>query len=96
MMYSYHAEIHSDDIARTCNTSTTNFRRLFRRLTGVTPMRYLAQLRVEAAINQLLTTEMSMIAIAADTGFTSLASFNRQFKAITGFSPRDWKKRHQA
>ena len=96
MMYNYHAKIHSDCIARTCNTSATNFRRLFRRLTGVTPMRYLAQLRVEAAINQLLTTEMSMIAIAADTGFTSLASFNRQFKAVTGFSPRGWKKRHQA
>ena len=95
MMYNYHDEIHSDHIARMCNTSTTNFRRLFRRLTGVTPMRYLARLRVEAAINQLLTTEISMIAIAADTGFNSLASFNRQFKGITGFSPRDWKKRHQ-
>ena len=37
--------------------------------------------------------EMLLDDVAADSGFSSYTSFYRNFKAITGMTPQDWKKR---
>ena len=36
--------------------------------------------------------EMLLDDVAADSGFSSYTSFYRNFKAITGMTPQDWKK----
>jgi AraC-like DNA-binding protein len=50
--------------------------------------------RVEAAKVQLEETQDSITAVSFDTGFSSLASFNRVFKEQVGASPSDYRKKH--
>jgi AraC-like DNA-binding protein len=50
--------------------------------------------RVEDAKNLLRQTNEAMSVIAKESGFNSLASFNRSFKEIVGLSPTDYKKKH--
>jgi len=44
------------------------------------------------AEEMLLQTHNSISDIAMMTGFRSLSQFNRTFKAITGTSPREFRK----
>ena len=51
---------------------------------------YLNVIKIENAIMMMRRNPHSMIsAIAAKCGFTTLRNFNRVFKEITGYSPRD-------
>jgi AraC-like DNA-binding protein len=54
---------------------------------------YLARLRIEKAKTLLLDRNRRISEIAYDVGFQSLTHFNRVFKAITGQSPSDYRKK---
>lgn len=51
----------------------------------------LACIRVENAKKLLLETKLSSLEIALECGFGSERSFNRQFKHITGMTPKGYK-----
>ncbi|SNR77793.1 helix-turn-helix domain-containing protein [Puniceibacterium sediminis] len=61
--------------------------RAFRKLTGITPMRYLSALRLYRAKQMLLRTGDSVISICYEVGYESLGSFNNRFKAVVGLTP---------
>ncbi|WP_349370093.1 AraC family transcriptional regulator [Salinarimonas sp.] len=67
--------------------------RLFRRLTGITPMRFLTSLRLAEAKRLLLTTEEGVIHVCYEVGYESLGSFNNRFRALTGLTPSDLRQR---
>lgn len=52
----------------------------------------LAMLRIEEARVMLKNSDKSILEIAIECGFGSERSFYRQFKSITGFSPKDYRK----
>lgn len=57
---------------------------------------YIADLRVEEAKRLLLSPEhqhFKIAAIAYDSGFNSLSSFNAVFKKHTGFTPNEYRKK---
>lgn len=59
---------------------------------GSIPMhfsRYVNLYRVDAAIELLSNTDLSITEIAGRSGFGSIRAFNRAFREITGFSPRE-------
>jgi AraC-like DNA-binding protein len=68
------------------------FRKLFRRVTGLSPVRFIQRQRIERAITLLLTTEMSIEHIAESCGFNDTPFFIRVFKARTGLSPSRYRK----
>lgn len=51
------------------------------------------QLRVERAKRLLSKTELTVIEVAFDAGFSSKSTFNRVFKDITGETPLAWRSR---
>ena len=36
--------------------------------------------------------DMTVLAIAMETGFPTLSSFNRSFKSVMGATPREWRR----
>ncbi len=69
--------------------------RLFRRVTGQSIVDYLNNRRIEAAQKLLETTELSISAIAEQTGFASAAHFRRVFREVMGISPLQYRKGHK-
>jgi AraC-like DNA-binding protein len=53
----------------------------------------LNEYRISHAQNLLLTGEGTVAAVAAECGYDSLCSFNRNFKAITGKTPTEYRER---
>ncbi|NBD12911.1 MULTISPECIES: GlxA family transcriptional regulator [Corallococcus] len=67
--------------------------RRFRKATGDTPLDYVQRLRIEAARRLLETTPRTVEDIAQAIGYADTTSFRRRFKARTGLSPGDYRKR---
>ena len=82
-----------EELARWCHISETHFRRVFTEFMQMGPLEYINLVRVQAACNYLKNTDESMSDIAGKCGFTTLSTFNRNFKQITGVSPSEWRKR---
>ena len=64
--------------------------RLFKEVTGVTPIEYIMNLRIEASIKLLSSTELSIADIAEQTGFGSATYMTRVFKQKFGRSPIEY------
>lgn len=71
----------------------TNFFKDFKLLTGVSPNEFLNRLRIQAAMDLLRSSSLSMIEISETSGFQSLSAFNKQFKRYTDQPPREYRKR---
>mgnify|MGYP000953360446 CR=1 FL=1 len=87
--------IYVPDLASICNMSTPHFRRVFKHSMGIPPIDYINMLRIKMASTLLLNKDCSILEISSRVGYSSLSSFNRQFKQIMGFSPRIWISQHQ-
>jgi AraC-like DNA-binding protein len=80
------------ELARQCGMSLTNFRRVFRSVTGRSPVDYLIHLRVQMAASLLRNTTRPITEIAMDVGCPTLSTFNRHFRRLQAMSPRDWRR----
>jgi transcriptional regulator GlxA family with amidase domain len=83
-------------LAEVSHVSPAHFARSFRQAFGVPPHRYLLTRRIERATSLLRDTDLPVTAIAFDTGWTSLGTFGRVFRAITGASPGALRARERA
>ncbi|MFK7691237.1 helix-turn-helix domain-containing protein [Paenibacillus sp. HJGM_3] len=62
----------------------------FREVTGMTPIDYLHHLRISAAKDLLMQTELSIVQIAEYLGFCDPSYFNRVFKKTLGLPPSEF------
>ena len=76
-----------DRIAQEAHVSKFHFTRLFRERIGQIPYRYLAEIRLDAARRMLLTTDRSVMSVAAACGFASASNFSVAFTRKYGVSP---------
>lgn len=82
------------DLARVAGLSVEGLFRMFRARIGVTPARWVAELRVAEACRMLLQTAGSIDEIAAATGFPNRAYFSRVFRRITRQPPAAFRRKH--
>lgn len=88
-----HVEAHAEEpldltaLAGMACMSRYHFVRAFRRVTGVTPYRYLLGLRLRRAALGLRVTARPVSAIAFEAGFGDLSTFNGSFRAAFGTPP---------
>lgn len=73
--------------------SESSLRRAFREATGYAPIDYLIRLRITRAEKMLRATDARISEIAWQTGFEDSNYFTRQFRRITGRSPRDYRRK---
>jgi AraC-like DNA-binding protein len=88
----FHAPLRIADLCAAANMSERTLHRHFLRHTGESVGRYLIRLRVGYAARQLTDTEWPVSLIAAKSGYPSLANFNRQFLAVRGMTPREYRR----
>ncbi len=79
-------------MAGQCGIRRTQLNELFRKLTGGTPMEYLARLRMERAKTLLRKTEMKIIDVALECGFGSSQYFANTFKRAVGMTPSEYRE----
>ena len=84
------------DLAKTATLSRTVFNQRFHQLTGMPPMQYLTQWRIQKAGKMLLETDHSVDWIADNVGYESVAAFSRTFKRITGRGPGAHRRASQS
>ncbi len=71
--------------------SPFHFARKFKRCTAVTPMQYVMQRRVFAAMAMLIEAPWTNAQIAYRCGFASESHFCTAFKAMMGQTPTAWR-----
>ncbi len=83
-------------LARVSGVSEAHFARSFKEAFGIPPHRYLLTRRIERAKALLRDTDLSITEIAFQTGWSSLGTFGRTFRDITGQSPGDLRAREKS
>lgn len=83
-------------LAAMVGVSPALYRAQFRRITGSSPINYFIHLRMQRAVQLLLTTELSVKEIAAQLGYADQFYFTRVFRATHGQSPTEYRQRNQA
>ena len=79
------------EMAAIAGMSKYHFLRVFRRLTGVTPHQYLISARLRRAALALASSRRPVIAIALDSGFGDLSTFNKTFRGAFGRTPTQYR-----
>ena len=80
-----------DDIAKIAGFSKYHFARVFKQVMNVSWYDYLINRRILNAEQLLLKPDLSIMQIAMKSGFSSLATFNRVFKAKNHCTPSEYK-----
>lgn len=82
-------------IAEDCHGSPYHLHRTFKRITKITPITYLDNIRIDYAKKQLLNTLESIEVIGKKAGFPNPSHFSTTFKRHTGLSPNRFRKEQQ-
>jgi transcriptional regulator GlxA family with amidase domain len=80
-------------IAKQIGFGARQLERLFRRHTGMGPLRYYMQLRVERARELLIYSKLPLIDVAVSCGFTSTSHFATWYRRVYGTRPSDVRGR---
>jgi len=78
-------------VASIAGFSKYHFTRWFRRFAGISFYEYLTQVRIRAAQSMLVNSETPITEIALESGFQSIATFNRVFKINTNSTPTEFR-----
>lgn len=88
-----HHEVDLEELASIAHMSRRSFLRVFQSATGTSPLAWLIDQRIHRACGLLRHTDKRVTEIAFDVGFNDSNYFTRQFRRVTGFSPRNYRMR---
>lgn len=83
------------DISEAINVSPYYMSRAFKKVTGFSPMQYVARLRIGKAQVLLIHTDMSILNISYETGYNNLSTFNYAFSKLIGMTPDKFRKTYR-
>ena len=90
----YTADITLDDIAEQLSMDKFNMLKLYKSVTGFTPIKFLINYRIECAC-YLLKQGRPVSETALECGFNDIPNFCVRFKKIMGVSPSEFKKQQE-
>ena len=79
-------------LAEAASISVSTLERLFRDHMDTTPRKFMLQVKMSAACDWLMNTEMHVKEIATGLGYEEHANFTRAFTKTMGMSPRAYQK----
>ncbi|WP_233519881.1 MULTISPECIES: AraC family transcriptional regulator [Bacteroides] len=83
--------IHVSDLAEQMCLSSDHFTRIFKQVSGMSPIQYIQAKRIERAQTLLLASRLSIKEIAETVGIPNLSQFSKLFTKETGHSPREYR-----
>lgn len=84
--------IRIEELCTAGNLSARSLHRLFTRHLGENVSEYLGRLRIGRACMLLVETDYPISMVAAETGFSNLSNFNRQFRDSRHMTPREFRR----
>lgn len=75
------------ELALKCGITPEYFRKLFKSFYGVSPLKYINDLKISHAKALLESKMYSVAEVALQSGFSDATHFSREFKKATGLSP---------
>jgi transcriptional regulator GlxA family with amidase domain len=80
--------LHGDELADRAHMSPSTFRQHFRALTGVSPLQYQKQLRLQEARQLMLNENFDAGSAAVHVGYESASQFSREYSRLFGAPPQ--------
>ena len=87
-----HTDLQLEQLAQSATLSKYHFSKRYKALTGYAPIQHFIHLKMERACYLLDISNQPIGQIAADLGYEDAHYFSRQFKKVTGLSPREYRK----
>jgi len=89
----YTQALRMDDLAATAHMSPSTFRQHFRTVTGMSPLQYQKQLRLQAARHLMYSENIDASSAGGLVGYESSSQFSREYSRLFGHPPqRDIKR----
>lgn len=86
------SELSLISLAKEAGYSRGHFLKMFHKTTGMTPHRYILNVRIDRAKELLKNTEMGLIDVAALCGFSNHAHLTQVFRRFTSVTPSDYRR----
>jgi AraC-like DNA-binding protein len=86
----YAEPLRIEELARIAKISIAQFERYIKRIFDLTPKQLLIKTRLDAAAH-LLAGNRSVAETAQECGYADHSAFSRQFKAVVGLSPSEYR-----
>ncbi|QSH40039.1 AraC family transcriptional regulator [Lentisphaerota bacterium ZTH] len=86
------ANLKLDDLAQSSGMSINHYIRCFKRVLGMTPMRYMRKLVIRKAAEMLNYADLSLAEIARQLGFPDQHCFSRAFRRETSLPPGTFRR----
>jgi AraC family transcriptional regulator len=83
------------NLAGIAGYSAFHFARKFTLAMGISPGRYISNIRLENAMAELAAGKLPLAEIALNAHFSSQASFTRAFHRATGTTPKEYQRRRR-
>ena len=96
ILRNFDKDINLPEVAGVANMAVTTFCNFFKEQFRVTFVEYLNTIRIGYACKLLAQNDRNIVEIAYESGFKSLANFNRQFKKIKNMNPTAYRKTIEA
>ena len=80
------------DVADYVKLDRTHLYRLFKKHLGISPAKYLEDIRMKRVVDLMEYDSLSINQIALSSGFHDLSHFSKSFKKIFGMSPGKYRK----
>ena len=94
MEENYTGAVCVDRLSMLCGISTPHFRRLFKEVTGTTPIKYKNRLLIKSACNLLTNDGLNVSETAYALQFENIYTFSQAFKKEMGISPKKYIDEH--
>lgn len=85
-------DISLDTLADVAGYSKYHFSRIFKKKQNISIVQYISRKRIKLAERLLIDPSLSITEVAMQSGFSSLTTFNRIFKAEKNCTPTEFKK----
>ena len=84
------------ELAAMCGMGECYFQKLFKKIYGVSPKRYVIQLKINHACDLLRLERYTVTQIAELCNFSDIYFFSRQFKEYMGITPTEFIKKYRS
>ena len=89
----YHSIEKLEEITKDIPTSARNMTRRFKQVTGIPPIEYLQNIRVESSKRYLEQTQLSISEIIEKTGYNDPKAFRKVFYKMVGMKPIEYREK---